>query len=693
MRKILVKFFLLFILSSSIMAQDITVFDIDASTFPEMKAKCFVVDDDGTVMSNLSNYTLILKEDRIERQITNINCPAPQPSQPISAVLTVDLSGSMCGRSMDILKAAATTWLKLLPLGTSECAITGFESDNFFISDFSHNRAELINSIQSLNCNDGTDFDAAFIDRSAGALRVAEQGKYKKVVVLFTDGFASGNQEEIIEKANDISATVYCVTVDNPTPDLLKEISKKTGGMYFDNVTTEKQAEDIYKSILMFAQGGDPCEIEWISGGCPTKRKAELSISDIGLMTDFSYSVSYDKLPKLKFSPSASIKFGIKESGKTYTEKISITAQVEPVNVKSIISSNPKMTIIDYGGTNPPFSLLPGETRELRIEFSPDDSSYAFSRFEIESNSCYGKYFYVSGGDIKKKSLITQNIKIVFPNGGEELVAGSDTTITWEGVSPADYVKLEYTIDDGKNWNQITDTASGLAYRWRVPNYPSNKVWVRATAKAMYEEYTGCENDVEICGKIWMGCNLNVDRYRNGDPIPEVKDTEEWENLKTGAWCYYNNDPANGEIYGKLYNWYAVNDPRGLAPEGWHVPTDEEWKELEMCLGMSRSEADKEYERGSDQGAQLAGEPDLWTFRYEDEEILMRNKNFDKTGFSAVPGGYRFNIFGWQGGIGYWWTATESDDTLAWERGISSSKIGRRESGKACGNSVRCVRD
>jgi uncharacterized protein (TIGR02145 family) len=75
-------------------------------------------------------------------------------------------------------------------------------------------------------------------------------------------------------------------------------------------------------------------------------------------------------------------------------------------------------------------------------------------------------------------------------------------------------------------------------------------------------------DSVTIGSQIWMKKNLDVDHYRNGDPIPQITDTIQWARLTTGAWCYNNNDPAIGTIYGKLYNWYAVNDPRGLAPEG-----------------------------------------------------------------------------------------------------------------------------
>jgi len=100
---------------------------------------------------------------------------------------------------------------------------------------------------------------------------------------------------------------------------------------------------------------------------------------------------------------------------------------------------------------------------------------------------------------------------------------------------------------------------------------------------------TTCLNCVEapvtIGTQTWTKCNLDVTTYRNGDPIPEVTDPAAWAALTTGAWCHYANNTANGTIYGKLYNWYAVNDPRGLAPIGQHIPTDAEWITLTDFLG------------------------------------------------------------------------------------------------------------
>ena len=93
---------------------------------------------------------------------------------------------------------------------------------------------------------------------------------------------------------------------------------------------------------------------------------------------------------------------------------------------------------------------------------------------------------------------------------------------------------------------------------------------------------------VQIGNQKWTEFNLNVSTFRNGDSIPEAKTSEEWQKAgidKQPSWCYYENDSNYGSRYGKMYNWYAVNDPRGLAPQGWHIPNREEWGILVQYCG------------------------------------------------------------------------------------------------------------
>ena len=144
---------------------------------------------------------------------------------------------------------------------------------------------------------------------------------------------------------------------------------------------------------------------------------------------------------------------------------------------------------------------------------------------------------------------------------------------------------------------------------------------------ASTEENTSTEEsastEVTIGNQVWMTKNLDVDKFRNGDPIPHAKTNEEWvsySNAGEAAWCYYDDDPANGEKYGKLYNWYAVSDPRGLAPEGWHVPSDKEWTVLTDYLG----------------GEEKAGA------RMKSKNGWHDNGNgTNSSGFSGLPGGSR----------------------------------------------------
>jgi uncharacterized protein (TIGR02145 family) len=184
---------------------------------------------------------------------------------------------------------------------------------------------------------------------------------------------------------------------------------------------------------------------------------------------------------------------------------------------------------------------------------------------------------------------------------------------------------------------------------------------------------------VKIGNQVWMTENLNVERFRNGDLIPEAKTAEAWinaGNAKRPAWCYYDNDPKNGNKYGKLYNWYALNDRRGLAPAGWHVPTDYEWTVLSTFLG----------------GENLAGIKMKSTSGWNDNG----NGN-NSNGFSGLPGGYRLSngSFSYVGGNGCWWSASENDVTDAWNRYLSSfnSTLLRYYDDKYNGFSVRCIKD
>ena len=200
-------------------------------------------------------------------------------------------------------------------------------------------------------------------------------------------------------------------------------------------------------------------------------------------------------------------------------------------------------------------------------------------------------------------------------------------------------------------------------------------------------------NIIQIGDQWWMTQNLKVTRYRNGEAISHVTDPAEWKNKKSGAYCSYNNDENKIATYGLLYNWYAVKNSGNIAPEGWHVPTDSEWRKLEMYLGMSQTEAISEGWRGTDEGGKLK----------ESGTAHWRSPNTGATnasGFKARPGGYRdsdyaASPFGAMGSWANFWSSTSSGDK-AWHIALSNTESASNRSrgaSKGHGFSVRCVRD
>jgi uncharacterized protein (TIGR02145 family) len=234
---------------------------------------------------------------------------------------------------------------------------------------------------------------------------------------------------------------------------------------------------------------------------------------------------------------------------------------------------------------------------------------------------------------------------------------GTITSGVWSGTAVAVEKGGTGLTSAGTNGQVLTSTGSGTL------------TWTNATSVI----YTS----VLIGTQQWMQQNLEVVTYRDGTVIPQVTDATAWAGLTTGAWCYYGNDPSSG--YGKLYNWYAVNDPRGLAPQGWHIPTDAEWTTLSTLLG----------------GTSVAGGKMKTTgiTRWNSPNTSATNES----GFAGLPGGYRnfSGTFYIVGNYGYWWSATEYDSTVVWDHVLSynNGALGRYADGKRLGFSVRCLRD
>jgi len=242
------------------------------------------------------------------------------------------------------------------------------------------------------------------------------------------------------------------------------------------------------------------------------------------------------------------------------------------------------------------------------------------------------------------------------------------------------------TTNDGTGAGSFTSNITGLT--------SSTTYYVRAYAtksagtgygSVMFFKTTVTDIDdntyqtVKIGDQTWMAENLKVTHYRNGDPIPNVTDDTEWANITNGAYCAYDNDESNADVYGYLYNWFAVEDSRNIAPEGWHVPTNNEWETLVDYLGGYDVAGGKLKETG--------------TTHWDSPNTGATNQ----VNFTGLPNGNRFygdGKFHGLGGSGTFWSSTGYNSGNAWSWMLidNLSGIYNNSPAKNHGKSVRLVR-
>ncbi len=343
-----------------------------------------------------------------------------------------------------------------------------------------------------------------------------------------------------------------------------------------------------------------------------------------------------------------------------------------------ITEENQQLSVSDTGDTlrleNGGFVIIPG----ISVANSPDQlaSLTTSAVTEISSHSA------VSGGNITDEGL------------GPIIARG----VCWSTSMNPTTANSHTT--DGTGTGSFTSDIAGLLANttYYVRAYATNSV---GTSYGNQQSFTTIEDGlnsaltygtvtdidgntyatIEIGTQEWMAQNLRTSRYRNGDIIPNVPCSEAWNDFDIGAWTHYDDDSSYDFPYGKMYNWHAADDPRGICPTGWSIPTDAEWEELADHLG----------------GATIAGGlmkssgTEYWT-------SPNANAN-NQSGFSGLPGGYMWtgvNLGFWEiNNFGSWWTATETSGTIAISRGLfyNHGNLTSNTQNKTTARSIRCIKD
>jgi uncharacterized protein (TIGR02145 family) len=331
--------------------------------------------------------------------------------------------------------------------------------------------------------------------------------------------------------------------------------------------------------------------------------------------------------------------------------------------------------------------------------------TYRVCSYNSDGNSTYSNELtlttwadgaYITTSGVSAITTTTAMCGGIVTNDGGAFV--TERGICWSN-SYEPTISISTKTIDGTGTGDFTSSITGLTPNttYFVRAYATNSVGTtygveRSFTTAFPPIYPITDIDgntyqtVRICNQVWTTSNLKVSRYRNGDIIPQVTSNVQWASLTTGAWCYYNNDPTTESTYGRLYNWYAVTDPRGLAPVGFHIPSSSEFNELKTCAGNNGGGKLKEAGTAHWTSPNLALNTGCMTCTTPANNSL---------GFSALPTQERWENGGFStwnfGKYAFFWGSSDGVNlTLKNEDPhiyISTSYP------KKYGFSVRCVRD
>jgi len=282
---------------------------------------------------------------------------------------------------------------------------------------------------------------------------------------------------------------------------------------------------------------------------------------------------------------------------------------------------------------------------------------------------------------------------------GGTIISDGGCDITEKGVcwnkTGNPVIETDQKTSNGEGPDNFTSNVTGLdpatTYYLRAyaTNGPGTSYGEELTFSTRVADADGnLYNTVKIGNQVWMVENLKTTKYNDNTTIPLVTDNTEWTTLTTAAYSWADNNEAQyKDLYGAFYNWYAVETGK-LCPSGWHVPTDADFKTMEMSLGMTQTQADATEWRGTDQGKKMKNTTG-W---------VSGGNGTNTSGFTAMPSGYKYYETGTTNDLGklcYWWTSSSTSSDIAAYRRLDGNNdaVYRNGTYKRAGKAVRCVKD
>lgn len=391
----------------------IEILNVNTDNYPEITAEIYVYDANNELIGTLTADQIKVLDKDSPRNVLDYKCFPPDKTR-FSSCLTIDKSSSM-DKGIDypnpstkrevVAKQACKKWIDELPLNC-EAAITFF-SDEVWTRmrlDWTTDKEALKDTIDLLDPQGSTDYNAAFLKPFHGSIPVCDNAKYKKIIIFLSDGNHALNKgpvktTQIVSDARAIDATVYALVIGQPASDDLIDICQNTGGDYYDDITSQEELDKFFREIRKASIGqgyAPPCELTW-EAEC-SDGEVRFEIDDLGISASATYSIPEDVKPVLECEPRYIDILNAPQAGETF--EIKLTSRRNKSKIEgAILSDGSRFQVSDWGGAVP-FELPQDESRTVKLTYTPNDSVCRGTSIAFTGTACYDTIAYANAGMI-----------------------------------------------------------------------------------------------------------------------------------------------------------------------------------------------------------------------------------------------------------------------------------------------------
>lgn len=393
---------------------------------------------------------------------SQIACDPNSSGRNISLLIAADVSASSrlgTPSVVELERAAAIAANKVLGSASDEVGLVAFDQRAFVLLGLTTGRTGFDSAASSIVAGRGADFMSGLTSEPMGAFNQLNVSRHARVLLLMVDGRSSIDVATLLATARTFRMTIYVMGMGTALTDDLRMLADSTGGAWTESITSIADAEAYARAYVTDAKQLPGCTITWQSQvSCSPIRSIVFKRAAV------ERTVKVDAPASLRASldvSTSSIAFGEVPPGQSRDVSVVVTARNKAITLSKITSNNSAFGII-AGAAPPDITLQPDQSHTIRIRYQAADSAARIGTIVVENDACGAIPIYVKGGFRAKDNLL----KVVAPNGGERLTAGLDTAITWTGVLPEDFVRIDVSSDNGSTWRTVTEATNGLRYTW-----------------------------------------------------------------------------------------------------------------------------------------------------------------------------------------------------------------------------------